>query len=99
MLRNLIILVIIYYMFQSLNQDLNSNLISKYRIEYTVLLVLLLFYFAGNFGLFYLNFYPKNAFWDSIVNYGFEIWREQWVMCAVFILLLGTILYKMFYTI
>ena len=96
MLRNLIILVVIYYMFQSINQDLSKGLISQYKVEYIALLLLLLFYFAGNIGLFYLNFYPKNVLFDSIVNYGFELWREQWVMCAVFVLLLFTILYKMF---
>ena len=94
MLRNIIVLVLIYFMFQSVNQDLKNYLFIHYKIEYFTLLGLLLFYLAGNVGLFYLNFYPKNCFWDILVNYGWEIWREQFVMCFIFILFLFMIFYK-----
>jgi O-antigen ligase len=85
MLRNLIVLFTIYYMFKCLKPTSK-----KYKAEYIILLAILFFYFIGNFAFFCMQFMSKNnsiyPFFNLILSGGWNLWREQIVTPIVAIL-------------
>lgn len=96
MLRNLCILILMFYLFQDLDIFKNYPSYIDYKIEYIIIFFIILFYFIGNFDFYILQFYPKNKIIYFIIWGGYSLWREQIVMPIVSILLLFFIIYQYF---
>ena len=96
MLRNLCILILIYYLFQSLDIFKNYPSYYVYKIEYIIIFIIILFYFIGNFIFYLLQFYPKNPYYNFIICAGYRLYREELFMPIVSLLFLIFIIYQYF---